>query len=293
MRKLCLLFISLFFFALNILTSHLIATDVRKVYSESYLLLNKAILIGFPRDFHFAISNINFVNSLSFIGYALEKGHGRITKNQAYKLYSSLDTTTTYNPRYFDPYYVANSFLTWDVGLYEEALALLMRGLRYVNDWRIPFYIGFIYFYFLEDNLKGAEYLRLAVKYSQAKGHNILPLLASRLYYEEGKYELAIALLEEQLKVIKNEGMKKVISARLMTLKRAYRIKKAMKIFKRRFGRYPQNIAELEDVGLIPKGLTDSAGGRFYITSDGKVRSEKILLPLKRKILEEKAQRRR
>ncbi len=291
MRWLLLLFIAIVFFLVNLSISHLITRGVKKKFSESYLLLNKAVLIGLPRDLHFGASNMNFVNTLSFIGYALEKGRGHITRKQAYRVYVSLDTTTTYNPRYFDPYYIANAFLTWDVGLYEEAIALLKRGMGYVNDWRIPFYIGFIYFYFLKDNLKGAEYLKMAARYPQAKEYNLIPLLASRLYYEEGRYELAIVLLKEQLRVMRNEKMKKAIYARLRTLETAYRINRAVKLFKKKFGRYPKNIAELEEAGLIPKGLKDSAGGRFYITPDGKVRSERVLFPIKRKLLEERGKK--
>ena len=291
MRWLLLIFMAFVLFLVNIAVSHLIARGVKKKFSESYLLLNKAVLVGLPRDLHFGASNMNFVNTLSFIGYALEKGRGHITRKQAYKVYASLDTVTMYNPRYFDPYYVANAFLTWDVGLYEETIVLLRRGMKYINDWRIPFYIGFIYFYFLGDNLKGAEYLKIAMRYMGAEKSDLIPLLASRLYYEEGRYKLAIILLKEQLRDIKNEGMKKVVITRLKTLEIAYTISKALELFRKKFGKAPKDIKELEKAGLIPKGLKDPLGGRFYITQDGKVRSEKVLFPIKRKMIERERKR--
>ncbi|RLJ70989.1 hypothetical protein BCF55_1278 [Hydrogenivirga caldilitoris] len=288
MRSFIILSISLLFFCMNLMLSHFIAKDLKRDFSESYLLLNKAALIAVPRDIHFGTSDMNFVNTLSFIGYSLDVGRGHINRKVALKVYTSLDAITTYNPRYFDPYYVANAFLTWDVGLYEEAITLLKRGMVHIDDWRIPFYIGFIYFYFLNDNLNGAEYLKIAARHPSAREYNLLPLLASRLYYEEGKYELAIILLREQLRIMKDENMKKAVASRLKTLQTAYEISKAIDQFRLKFGRNPKSIEELETAGLIPKGLKDSAGGKFYITPDGKVRSESELFPIKKKLLEER-----
>ncbi|WP_457601040.1 hypothetical protein [Hydrogenivirga sp.] len=288
MRQLFILIFSLFMFSLNLILTFLMSKGIEEGFSENYLFMNKVTLVGIPRDLQFGASDINFVNTLSFIGYSLEKGRGHISKKEAFKVYVSLDTITMYNPRYFDPYYIANAFLTWDVGLYKEAISILKRGIRYVDDWRIPFYIGFIYFYFLNDNLKGAEYLKMAAKYPSAKEYSLLPLLASRLYYEEGKYELAIVLLKEQLRIMKNEVMKRAVVSRLRTLQAAYKIEKAVEKFKLKFGRNPKNIGELESVGLIPKGLKDSAGGNFYITPAGKVRSERVLFPIKKRLLEER-----
>ena len=281
MRSYTLLGFALLLLVLNILLSDVLKGKGAKL-REEHLLLNRGTLIIFPRDLHFAMADTGFINTLSFIGYTLEKNNRKIPKEDGYRIYTSLDAVTLYNPRYFDPYYVANAFLTWDVGLYKEAISILERGMEYVEDWRIPFYIGFIYFYFLDDNIKGAEYLRKASKYKSAGEYNLLPLLASRLYYEEGKTELAILVLKEQLKVMRDEKMKEAIKARLKTLENALRIRMAIKEFRRKHGRNPRSIEELVKEGLIPANLRDSAGGRFYLTEEGKIRSEKVLYPVKR-----------
>ncbi len=288
MRSVLILSLSVGFFLLNLVLSHFTAKEVREGTTERYILPAKMYLVFVPKDLTFGLSDLGFINTIAYTGYMVDKGGGVIDRRTALRIYDALSATTLYNPRYFDPYYVGNAFLTWEAGLYEEAIALLKRGMKYVKDWRIPFYIGFNYFYFLRDNRRGAEYLAMAAKYPDAREYNLIPLLASRLYYEEGMLEVAIALLRDQLKVMKNERMKRAIRTRLITLERASLIYEAMREFERRYGRKPESVAELEEAGLIPKDLRDGAGGRFYITPDGKVRSERVLFPIRRRALERK-----
>ncbi|NPA40700.1 MAG: hypothetical protein GXO18_00290 [Aquificae bacterium] len=270
------------FFSLNLIISFLLAEKVKQRTSENYILLNKLIFIPVPRDLHYGIANMNFTNTVAYIGYALEKGRGRLNRRDGRRVFESLDAITLYNPRYFDPYYVANAFLTWELGMYNEALHLLERGLSFLKDWRIPFYMGFIYFYFLGDNAKGAKYMALAAKYRKDKRSNLAVLLASRLYYEEGKLLVAIALLKEQINTIKDESIKEALKVRLEALKGALRIYNAIDIYKKRFGKRPQSIDDLVEAGLIPPDMRDPLGGRFYLTEDGKVRSEKVLFPIRK-----------
>ncbi|MDQ7039251.1 MAG: hypothetical protein Q9N26_08700 [Aquificota bacterium] len=288
MRVLLLLTLSSVFFLSNLWVSHVISREVRKGITERYILPTKMYLLFVPRDLTYGLSDLGFINTLAFIGYSVEKGSGEISRPTAFRIYDALSAVTFYNPSYFDPYYVGNAFLTWGAGLYEEAIKLLKRGMEHVRDWRIPFYIGFNYFYFLNNNLKGAEYMSIASRYPEAREYNLIPLLASRLYYEEGRIEVALTLLKEQLKVMRDERMKKAIRSRIVTLERAKMIYEAMRVFRKRYGRNPKSLEELEAEGLIPPGLRDSAGGKFYITPEGKVRSEKVLFPIKKKAIEER-----
>ncbi len=283
-----MLILSVVSFLSSLGVSHLISKEVKEGIPERYILPTKMYLLFVPKDLTYGLSDLGFINTLAFIGYSVEKKGGELDRPTALRIYDALSAVTFYNPRYFDPYYVGNAFLTWGVGMYEEAIRLLKRGMDYVRDWRIPFYIGFNYFYFLNDNEKGAEYLRIASRYPEAREYNLIPLLASRLYYEEGKIEVAIALLKEQLKVMRDERMKKAVRSRIVTLERAKMIYDAMRVFRERYGRNPKSLEELEKEGLIPEDLRDSAGGRFYITPEGKVRSEKVLFPIKKKALEER-----
>jgi len=279
--------LSLLLFLGSLLSSHLLGREIREGVSERFVLPGRMYLLFVPRDLQYGVSDMGFVNTLAFIGSSIEKNRGFLTREEGLRIYEALWAITFYNPRYFDPYYVANAFLTWEVGLYREAIEILKRGMDHLDDWRLPFYIGFNYFYFLKDNLSGARYLEIAAKHPVAKEYNLIPLLAAKLYSEEGQLEVAVALLENQLRIMKTEKMKRAVRSRLETMKKALLIKRAMESFERRYGRLPRSVEELEEEGLIPRGLRDSAGGKFYITADGKIRSEKVLFPVRRKLLEE------
>jgi len=274
-----------------LISSHLTGREVRGGVPEEYTLPKRMYLLFVPRDLHYGISDAGFINTLAFIGSLVERNRGVVDRENGLRIYEAISAVVFYNPKYFDPYYVANAFLNWEAKLYKEAIEILKWGLNHVDDWRIPFYIGFNYFYFLGDNLEGARYLKMAAEDPRAKEYNLIPLLASRLYYEEGRLRVALALLEEQLERMKLESMKKAIRARMETLKKALLIEEAMKIFRRRHGRLPLSIEELEEAGLIPPNMRDHAGGKFYLTADGKVRSEKVLFPIRRKLLEEEGEK--
>lgn len=66
-------------------------------------------------------------------------------------LITSLGAVTDLDPYFFDPYIFAEGVLAWE-GRVEEANTLLEQGRRYRDfDWRIPYFIGFNHFYFLQD----------------------------------------------------------------------------------------------------------------------------------------------
>ncbi len=268
-------------FTANTLVSYILMGEVKKGITERYLFLTKPSFIPVPRDLQYGLSDLNFINTVAFIGFSIERGGGKLSKEEGLKVYRSLDAVTFYNPRYVDPYHIAHVFLTWDVGLYSEALSILKCGLKHLKDPRIAFYIGFIYFYFLNDYAEGAKYLELSFKLQNNEKSNLALLLASRLYYEEGRIRLAIRVIENQMKLIKNEDIKRALRYRLKDLKTALMIQQAIDKFRKIKGRLPKSLDELVKAGLVPPNLRDSAGGKFYITPDGKVRSEKVLFPIR------------
>ncbi len=267
------IFLILILIIVNIITSYGLSKLVKEEDPAIFLTQHFGIFIPVSKDFHTLLGNMGLINTLAYAGKKIEE-KGYISKEEALKVYMSLDTISLLNTSYFDVYYVTNALLTWDAEMYEEAIEIEKRGLAYIRDWRLPFYIGFNYFFFLNDNEEGAYYIKLAMEYDKSKRNNLLPLLASRLYYEEGKIDVAIGILREQIRVIKDERLKEALKKRLESLKKIRAIYNAMKIFEEKFGRSPNNIKELEEARLIPAGLRDSYGGRFYITKEGKVRSE-------------------
>ncbi len=266
--------IIVFLVTVNVLSTVGLSKYIKEEDPAIYLTQSFGMFIPISKDFHKFFANMGLINTMAFIGKKSEE-LGRIPKEEGRIIYNSLNTSSLLNPTYFDIYYISNAFLTWDVGLYNEANEILERGIRYVKDWKIPFYLGFNYYFFLGDNKKGAEYIYLASTYPEAKSYNLLPLLASRLYYEENRIDIAIAIVMGQLREIKDTKLQRALLSRLESLQKVKLIYYAIDLFEKKFGRRPNNIEELVEVGLIPPDLRDSRGGKFYLTKEGKVRSEK------------------
>ncbi len=267
------IFLILILIIVNIITSYGLSKLVKEEDPAIFITQHFGIFIPVSKDFHALLGNMGLINTLAYVGKKTEE-KGYLSREDAFKVYRSLDTISLLNTSYFDVYYVTNALLTWEAKMYEEAIEIEKRGLAYIKDWRLPFYIGFNYFFFLNNNEQGAYYIKLAMEYDKSKRNNLLPLLASRLYYEEGKIDVAIGILREQIRVIKDERLKEALKKRLESLKKIKAIYNAINIFEKKFGRKPNNIKELEEAKLIPPDLRDSRGGKFYLTKEGKVRSE-------------------
>ncbi|MEO0198712.1 MAG: hypothetical protein ABIL92_03225 [candidate division WOR-3 bacterium] len=173
-------------------------------------------------------------------------------------------------PFYFDNYYIANGFLTWDFGDAESANEILKEAIKYNPDnYVYYFYLGFNSFYFLRDFDSGAKYL---LKATEISGDPRFAHLASRLLYSTGRTEVAIAVLENMLKNVKEEAWREQIEKRLKALKSFYYLQSAIGVYAERFGRKPTNLQELVSSGIIDRIPEDPYGGVFYIDENGEVR---------------------
>jgi len=175
------------------------------------------------------------------------------------------------NPYYYDIYYIANGFLTWDFGNVEMANKFLFKAIKYrPRDWFFYFLLGFNYFYFLKDYKKGGFYIKKAAEIRRSP---FLSSLAARLMYASGRTEVAIQILRSMIKNAKEEGWRKSLSKRLKALERVLLIEKAVEQYRLKFHKNPRDINELVDKGLLKEIPEDPYGGIFYLDEDGMVKT--------------------
>ena len=174
---------------------------------------------------------------------------------------------TRLDPYYFDPYYFVGSYVPWKVKddreFLEEINNVLKSGMNYVEDWRLPFFIGFNYFYFMDDKVKGARYLKKAADMEGAPYY--LKLLVPRLYAQSGKYQLAVIETAQELKRAKNEVLKKQLEKRLKALIALRDLNFALERYRKVYGRCPASLRELVERGFISEIPQDPYGGEFFI----------------------------
>ncbi len=185
------------------------------------------------------------------------------------------------DPYYLEPYYFAANILPWK-GEVDRSIALLKRGLEYrKGDWRIPFYLGFLLFYFKKEPAKGAKYLAMATRFPQAPSY--LPLLVSRLYSEKGRFSAAIIYLQGLYQSLQDPKLKEAIRKRLQTLTTMEALEKLAREYKEQYGFFPQTPEDLVRVGLLTRAPRDPYGGRFYFKKDGTVWTTSKLREVKRR----------
>lgn len=154
----------------------------------------------------------------------------------------------------------------------DENNLLLEKGSKY-RDWdsSLPFYIGFNFFYFLQDNLNARKWLLEASKRPDAQP--MYASLAAKLGYEKKRTENAISFLEEMSRRTDDEELKKKYETRLAFLRQVLKIEKAVESYKKKYGRKPADIRALIQTGMLQDIPTDPYGGQLYLDLDGKVKS--------------------
>lgn len=110
-------------------------------------------------------------------------------------VYKMTDQITTLSPHFRMVYATIPLMLSLTVNDTEGAIKLHEKGLQYFpNDWPILYRGGYLYLYERDDKLKAAEYFLRAQKNGAPKW---LAALATRLYTQVGRVEMAEKLVEE------------------------------------------------------------------------------------------------
>ncbi len=204
----------------------------------------------------------------------------RLGKEEVMWMARALDLAASLDPYYTEPYYFAGNVIPW-YGAVDTVIPILKRGIEYKKgDWRIPFYLGFIYFYFKKDPVKGAKYLSMATQNPHAPSY--LPLLVARLYSEKGHYSAAIAYLEGLYRSTQDPKLKETIGKRLSALIIMDRLEKLGMEYKKRYGTFPRTPRDLVEAGLLNRVPRDPYGGRFFFKKDGTVWTTSSLRERKR-----------
>jgi len=147
--------------------------------------------------------------------------------------------------------------------------------LRYVFrfrkwEFKIPFFLGFNYSYFLKQYDKAAIYYKKA---AQLSGNPFFASLAARYFYESGRTELGIIFLRYMIQGIRRKSIRQIYEKRLKAPQAIHIIEKAVHEYKKSFGSFPSRIEDLVAKGILKELPWDPYGGDFYICEDGKVKT--------------------
>jgi len=240
---------------------------------EVNVILPSPILKVTSLDFDGLASDVLYFKAMIFYGSTyVGKQQRKVFEWEYTWLYNTLEAATDLDPYFLDPYFLANGVLGWEAKRVPETNKLLAKGSRYRDwDYWLPFYLGFNYYYFLDDNAKAAEYLLLASKKTGADP--FFGLFAARLAYKSNRTENSIIFLEGVLKTTKDKTIRKDYETRLKTLKIILDLEKGVTAYKERMGSYPPKLSDLVEQHIIGRIPEDPYGGDFYIDKDGSVKT--------------------
>ncbi|MDY0262694.1 hypothetical protein [Syntrophotalea acetylenica] len=262
-----LLFFSVF--AHTFVSSQLweIRGQVRRDEYSRYVLppkVNSILACGYKG----LLSDFLFLKAVTFFGERHISKRNLGQSDWKY-LISSLDVVTYLDPYFEDAYVFAEGNLAWE-GKVEEANRLLEKGRRYRPwDWRITYYIGFNYFYFLQDYEKGGQYVMEAAR--TPGSHSFLSTLGARLAYYGGKSKTAVLFLRQMMLETNDLRLRARLGKRLIALERAVELEAMMDVFKNEQGRPPERIEELISFGYVDALPPEPYGGQWVILKNGRV----------------------
>lgn len=188
------------------------------------------------------------------------------------RLYHALYTSTRLDPYNMDAYYFAQAVLSWDARMPKQAIELLEYGFSHRTwDWYLPFFLSFDYAFFIKDYRKAGDYLAKAAELNPRA--TWFTTLAARYYYEGDSTALALAYLQEMISASRSEAIKKRLLVRASALEKILQLEEAIKAFKDRFNRPPENLKDLIRANIIKSIPEDPYGGTFYLDKQGKVRT--------------------
>jgi hypothetical protein len=149
-------------------------------------------------------------------------------------------------------------------------------------DWRIPFYEGYVRYFSAGDPVGGGTALEAASRIPGSPPY--LPFLASRMLAEGRCPETAMALLNAMVENESDPARLRALNARIRevaTERDIQYLEDAVERFRRKAGRAPVSLQELVSEGIVMRLPREPAGGRYFLSPDGSVHSDRLSRRLK------------
>lgn len=227
------------------------------------------------------LSDFEFLQAMTFFGGRSVEGQSMTDADWDF-FTRSLDVVTDLDPYFLDPYVLGEGLLVWDAQRFEQANALLEKGIRHRTwDWQLPFYVGFNHFYFLRDYATGGRYVMQAAELPGSPAY--LKKLGARLAYYGGQSKTALLFLKQMIAETRSETLKQSMAKRLLALEKAVEIETALEKFRAEQGKDVSDLNELVATGYLPVLPEDPYGGEWGILKNGRVFSSSKFVEPKKK----------
>jgi len=223
----------------------------------------RVLSLGFDR----LIADLFWLRTVNYIGDQTSADAGFPAAPRLAELVTDID------PQFETVYTVMNSVLTVLSRQPQAAVALLDKGIRHIDWWKLHFLQGYNHIFETKDYEKAAEQMRLAASKEGAPPY--LSLLASRIYAQAGDPETAMVFVKARMDMAATDEERENLAERLRDLWVARdlgRIDAAIEAYKRAQGAAPRDVATLLQAGLLRNEPRDPHG-KAYLIEDGVARA--------------------
>lgn len=166
--------------------------------------------------------------------------------------YGIMDVVTDLDPRFYTAYLFSGMGL---VHYHEDArlaIPILEKGMKvFPESWELPFWAGYLYLNRLDDPKNGAKYLWKAHNVPGAPKQFVFIMMSA--LKRSGDFGLAAEGMKALADGSRNPNLKQLYLKKSIRLNNLDQLKRAGAAFKDQKGRFPDNLDELVQAGIIDK----------------------------------------
>ena len=210
-------------------------------YNEPYVLPEKLLVNGVA-GFRNLTADYYWLSLIQYFGAGDPFGEYR-------QLPHLLNAITTLDPRFAYPYTFGLLILP-DQGFVDEAIALGEKGLfEAPQSWEIPYYLGYVQYRYKKDLVKAGEAFEKAAQSPDAPA--AAKILAGINFARAGQRETAIAIWRVAAESSENEYTRVRAKEYLEHYAIIEFYEEQARVYKTRYGRFPNTLEELITGGII------------------------------------------
>ncbi len=227
------------------------------------------------------LAELYWTRAVQYFGYQHHLGSG-----DYHLLAPLLEVTTELDPRLIPPYQLGANFLAPKppngAGKPEEALRLLQYGIEHnLDNWRLYYELGFLYFTEFKDYGKAAAAFAAGAKLPNT--HKFMPVLAARMAQHAGEFDTSRMLWYTTYQSSDREDIRQNALQHLVALRvdeDVTHLEEVVEKYRQEFRHYPLSMSDLERAGFIHGTPIDPNGKPYRLTADGRieVRDQGIML---------------
>jgi len=225
----------------------------------------------------------NFLADLAWLEAVQVSGSRKMAPGDYDRLYLLIRTVNNYDPRFVVPYLLGGLMVGDSPSHVPQALEILRRGREnHPRDWRLPFYVGYLRYFVIGDPVAGGEALGEAARLPGSPAY--LPFLAARMLSEGRRPETAMAFLSAMARHETDPVRREILERRMkeVIVERDIQVlERAVEAYREKTGTWPVTLSDLVTAGVRARIPVEPNGGKYLLSSGGKVRSNKAVQRLK------------